>query len=357
MRQSCECLVLVMLWLLAACSEDPQPGADSDADADTDARIDADAEIADAEADADTGSVDEGSWDIGGTSLRYRIVGSGSPVILLHGGPGGNLLGWELAEELADTYQLIMYDQRGSGESERLPLAFDNQDRTLMSVERHVADLEEIREQILGLEQLVIIGHSWGSTLATFYAAEHPDRIERLILYNGGPRWTALSDLRLAEQERRMTPEQLDEVQHQLDRLNANIATWTQDELDEWFVEMVPLIFPTMVCDPEIGPTGEVGRGGFWANYLTNQYENTFDPDAFRPSLELVEAPALVTWGRCEISPIELHTFLRDALPEATMVIFEQSGHQALFEQHELFMDTVRAFLADQPLPLPAYTD
>lgn len=299
-------------------------------------------------------AVDEGTWAIGGTSLHYRIVGEGDPVMLLHGGPGGNLQGWEPLEELGHEYRLIMYDQRGSGDSERLDLAWDNQDSSLMSVERHVADLEEIRV-LLGHERLTLLGHSWGATLATFYAANHPDRVDRLLLYNGGPMWTDLQEARQAEQEARLTEDQLAALDELDDQLNANITTWSQDQLDDWFVAVASIYFTTLVCDPGSLDSEDPGRGGFWANYLTNQYVDTFDPDTFAPRLGLVTAPSLVTWGACEPNPIERHTYLRDALPEATMVIFEESGHQALTEQHDLFVATVRAFLAGEELPLPAY--
>lgn len=346
-----------MLLVGAGCDDAADPDGGDDADVDADQRDADDDEALDADEDAAL-EPEEGFWDVGGTRLHYRIVGDVDqrpPIVLLHGGPGGNLLGWLPIEELADAYTLIEYDQRGSGESDRLPLSYQNQDASLMSVERHVADLDEIRQQ-LGLERLVIVGHSWGATLATFYAAAHPDRVERVVLYSGGSTWAEISEQQAAAQAARMTAEQLDEQQRLNDLLVANIAAWSQDELDQWFLDMASLTMPTLQCDPEADLGGESGRAGFWANYLTNRYEDSFDRDAFRPQLEAIAAPALVIYGRCEPAPIERQLYLRDALQDATMVVFEESGHQALLEQHELFMDLVRAFLADEPLPMPAYT-
>ncbi len=90
--------------------------------------------------------------------------------------------------------------------------------------------------------------------------------------------WPELSEQKRAEQERRMSPEQFAEVERLNAEITANISSWSQDQLDSWFVEMAALMFPTMLCDAETGTTEEVGRGGFWANYLTNRYEDTFDP-------------------------------------------------------------------------------
>jgi proline iminopeptidase len=298
---------------------------------------------------------EEGDWSIGSTTLRYRTIGTGQPVVLLHGGPGGNFLGFGPLEELADSYQLIMYDQRGSGESARLPLSATNQDATLMSVARHVEDLEEIRV-LLGLESLVLLGHSWGATLAAFYANAHPDRVAKLVLYDGGPEWQELSEQGQAEQESRLDTEELAALEAAYSEMQANVAVWSQEQLDAWMVEVVAMLAPTLVCDPG-GESAEIpGRGGFWANVLTGRYIDAFDANAFSSTLSAVEAPTLVTYGRCEPTPMVRQTFLRDALPNATMVVFEQSGHQALTEEHDLFIRTIRAFLADEALPLPSYT-
>ena len=66
-------------------------------------------------------------------------------------------------------------------------------------------------------------------------------------------------------------------------------------------------------------------------------------------------APTLITYGRCEPNPPERQTYLRDALPNSTMVVFSESGHTAHLEQPELFGQVLRAFLADEPLPVEHY--
>ncbi len=80
-----------------------------------------------------------------------------------------------------------------------------------------------------------------------------------------------------------------------------------------------------------------------------------FELAPFLERLAAVRAPVLLTHGRCEGSPIDRVTVLRDALPNARLVVFENSGHHALEEEPELFVSTLRAFLEDRPLPLPSY--
>ena len=55
-------------------------------------------------------------------------------------------------------------------------------------MERFVEDLEEIR-QTIEAERMVLIGHSWGGMLASYYAAAHPNRVAKLVFHSPGPIW------------------------------------------------------------------------------------------------------------------------------------------------------------------------
>jgi len=107
--------------------------------------------------------------------LFTRRVGSGPPVVVLHGGPGAShdylLPQYDL---LATRRSLLYYDQRGGGQS---PVPRD----TPVGWREHVADLEDLRNQ-LGLDRLTLCGYSWGGLLAVLYFLEHPEQVERLAL-------------------------------------------------------------------------------------------------------------------------------------------------------------------------------
>src|SRR5436190_19201015 len=126
-----------------------------------------------AQAPAKEGFIDAGN----GVKLYYRIVGTGrEPVVLVNGGPG--LTSDYLADDLtpmARTHSLVVYDQRGIGRSTLVS------DATALAADRYVDDLEAIRTR-LGVEQLTLLGHSWGVVPATLYAIKHPQRVRRLIL-------------------------------------------------------------------------------------------------------------------------------------------------------------------------------
>ena len=109
--------------------------------------------------------------------IYYEQSGSpgGSPVVFVHGGPGG---GTEpLHRQFFDpaAYRIVLFDQRGSGKSRPHACLDENTTWDL------VADMERLREA-LGIERWVVFGGSWGSTLSLAYAETHPDRVKALVI-------------------------------------------------------------------------------------------------------------------------------------------------------------------------------
>ncbi len=136
---------------------------------------------------AEAGAAREGTAAVRGVQLFVRRVGTGSPAVVLHGGPGAHhdylLPGFDA---LADGRELIYYDQRGGGRS---PVARD----VPVGWTEQVADLEALRLH-WGLERLTLAGYSWGGLLALLYALEHPGRVGRLALVSPAPAWRAARD-------------------------------------------------------------------------------------------------------------------------------------------------------------------
>jgi proline iminopeptidase len=117
-----------------------------------------------------------------GAELFVRRVGSGRPAVVLHGGPGADHEYLRPGfDALAEGRELIYYDQRGGGRSpvpRTVPVGWTEQ----------VADLEALRQH-WEIEQLTIMGYSWGGLLALLYALEHPGRVGRLALVSPAPTW------------------------------------------------------------------------------------------------------------------------------------------------------------------------
>lgn len=120
----------------------------------------------------------------GGVRLYWEASGNpgGRPALYLHGGPGGSLGsgGYRRRFDPAG-YRVIGFEQRGSGRS--TPWGCDSldtlQDNTTQAM---VADIEALREY-LGVEEWLLHGVSWGSTLALAYAIAHPERCSAVLLY------------------------------------------------------------------------------------------------------------------------------------------------------------------------------
>jgi len=100
---------------------------------------------------------------------------AGKPAVVLHGGPGGGISPFLRQLHDPEAYRIILFDQRGCGQS--TPYA-ELQDNTTWAL---VADMEALRRH-LGVERWQVVGGSWGSTLALAYAETHPERVTELIV-------------------------------------------------------------------------------------------------------------------------------------------------------------------------------
>jgi len=126
-------------------------------------------------------AVRESHVPVGGANLFVREVGTGPPIIVLHGGPDFDQ-SYMLPEmdRLADRYHLIYYDQRGRGKSAK---GVKPDEVTLAS---DISDIEKVR-QYFHLDTVTLLGHSWGTVLALEYALKYPGRVSHLIVMNPGP--------------------------------------------------------------------------------------------------------------------------------------------------------------------------
>ena len=115
----------------------------------------------------------------GGHRLYYEQRGAadGIPVVVVHGGPGSGNSAAHAAFFAADRYRVILADQRGAGRSEPAGRLENNTTADLL------ADLERLRVH-LGIARWLVVGGSWGATLAVLYAAARPESVRGLLLRN-----------------------------------------------------------------------------------------------------------------------------------------------------------------------------
>jgi proline iminopeptidase len=283
----------------------------------------------------------------------------GTPVIFLHGGPGTpDMKGdSEYFGRLARSgFDVYVYDEVGTGRSSRL------EDPRRYTLTRDVSDLEAVREKIEA-ERMVLIGHSYGGTLAAAYASSHPEHVARMVLsFPGDPSPSAGGAsmvYRLRTREKLgvyallLPPRPM--LAYALLQVNPEAAhAFASDaELDARQDRIYNRTRPALHCRNQ--PPGPRLHGlGFFAN----QYPQSFARKphaAFLPDLEGLSIPTLVIKGRCDYLSWSSAQEYLNALPDAKLLYLNDSGHNAYQDEPERYMADVRAFLLGRPLPESPY--
>ncbi|MEV6932729.1 alpha/beta fold hydrolase [Dactylosporangium sp. NPDC051485] len=309
-------------------------------------------------------------WDLPtGSRIAYaHAAATGTPrpapVIFLHGGPGTPGDGMPRAGTTlaADGFEVYAYDQLGAGRSTRLG------DVTGYTVARQVADLEAIRVTI-GADKIILIGQSWGGSLAAQYLAAHPQHVARAVFTSPGPIWPgAYPDdggggdpwARLSADQRERRDDLLSSprvaVQSILQAINPNAAHALvgDDEADALLHTIAVLGKDTTGCPGASAAKVHDNHQGFYVNQLTvEDFAHVPDP---RPALRQLRVPALIMRGECDFVPwVETYEYRR-TLQQATLVYLPHTGHSLESGQPDAYVALLRAYLRDEPLPLPAYT-
>jgi proline-specific peptidase len=281
-------------------------------------------------------SAREGFVPIGKHKVWYREVGSGVPVVFLHGGPGAPCDYLESLEGLAsDTRRVIRYDQLGCGRS-------DKPSDGLWRIERFVEELETVRRG-LGLERFHLLGQSWGGMLAIEYVLAMRPPLEGLVLastLSNSSQWA-----READRLRAALPPDVQSV------LKKHEAAGTTDDPEyrqammEYYRRHLCRLDPWPDCALRsfAGLNQEV-YGTMWGPsefYITGNLKDWDRTDR----LAEINVPTLVTCGRHDEATPTIAATLRDGIPGAELVVFEDSSHMAHEEEKELFLQTVAGFL------------
>ncbi|MGE0821301.1 MAG: alpha/beta fold hydrolase [Candidatus Binatia bacterium] len=115
---------------------------------------------------------------VNGFRMHYVTAGSGYPLVFLHGWPQTWYEWRKIIPSLAERFTIIAPDLRGLGDSEKPITGYDK--RTLAD------DVYQLTHS-LGYEKFGLIGHDWGGTVAYYLACDHPQRVERLLIFESTP--------------------------------------------------------------------------------------------------------------------------------------------------------------------------
>jgi L-proline amide hydrolase len=282
--------------------------------------------------------VTEGTIPFGGAETWYRIVGSGEvdgtvPMLTLHGGPGAAHDYLESMQELAHTgRRVIFYDQLGCGRS---PYP---EDPSKWTVELFVQEVDAVREA-LGLDEVHLVGQSWGGMLGMEYALTQPSGLRSLVICDSP------SSMRLWVQEANRLREDLPpEIQQTLLQHEAAATTDSEE-----YQTAIQVFYDRHVC--RVVPNPDYVQRSL-SQILNQVYLTMNGPSEFHvvgtlkdwditPRLGGITVPTLVISGAYdEATPLIART-VHEAIPGSEWVVFEESSHMPHVEEPERFQQVV----------------
>jgi proline iminopeptidase len=289
--------------------------------------------------ETDSRLADTGTIPVPGGSVRYWIYGEGGiPLLCLHGGPGMAHDYLDTLADLADRQRVIFYDQLGCGESDR------PDDPGLWTVERSVVEVAAV-VGALGLERFHLFGNSWGGWLALQYTLDRRPDLASLTISSSPPSVPrVVSEMAIL---RKQLPPDVEAVI--TDHENRGVFNCPE------YTAAILVFYKRHLCrlDPW-PPSVERSLGdAFGAGpYLTMWGPSEFGPvtgvlDGWDVTERLSELdmPVLLTVGRHdEMWPSHMED-MRGRIPDAELVVFEDSSHMAFVEERATYMATMNRFL------------
>ncbi len=280
-----------------------------------------------------------GMLDVGnGHQVYWELCGNpaGKPAVFLHGGPGGGCTEDHRCLFDPERYRVLLFDQRGCGRS--TPRSSLDSNTTSHLVE----DIEALREKF-DVERWLVLGGSWGSTLALAYAQAHPDRVTHLILrgiftgrrsellwlYQDGASWMFPDKWReflapIPEEER---GDLITAYHKQLTGSDGDAALTAAKAWCKWESDIVRLTPEKQPPETETSDGAAMAMAAIENHYFINK---CFLKDAqiLRDIPRIKEIPGVIIQGRYDvITPARTAFDLHRAWPEADFALVDGAGH------------------------------
>ena len=286
----------------------------------------------------------EGFVPFRGFRTWYRIVGEREddgrfPLLCLHGGPGMAHDYLEPLEAIPGTgRRVIFYDQLGCGKSDH------PHNPSLWQTELFVEEVDIVR-RFLGLDQIHLLGQSWGGFLAQEYMLTKPGGIQSLILAD-----TAASTARWIAEANRLRAELPDEVQETLRKHEESGTTGDPAyaaatevyyrrhlcRLDPW-PDCFQRTLDQLERDPEVyntmwGPSEFYCTGRLLAWNIEGRIGE-------------IDRPTLILSGEYDESTPAINQVLHSQIPNSEWIVFEGCSHTPHLEATETYLQTLTGFL------------
>ena len=281
----------------------------------------------------------QGFIDVPGGPVWYKVVGSGPgiPLLTLHGGPGGTSCGFSLLEPLGEQRPIVRYDQLGTGRSGR------PDDLSLWTVDHFVEELHVLRQE-LGLEQVHLLGHSWGASLAAAYVIEKgSDGIASVIL--SSPLLSTTLWVEDANIQRSQLPEDVQRT------LTAHEEAGTTDS-DEYEAAS-EVYYERHMYAGDRPETPAACEGAPWSQFI---YEYMWGPQEFYATgtlinfdvtdqLNEIDVPVLFLTGQFDEARPETVADFQKLVPGSQFTVIKGAGHASLSKKPEEYRTILENFL------------
>lgn len=270
-----------------------------------------------------------------GLELWYEVRGDGPETLVV---PSASWLGRDL-DPLVEGRTVVFYDVRGRGRSSFVD------DDSLLGVDRDVEDLEHLRAA-LGIERFALLGWSYHGAIAARYALARPERVTRALLVGPtAPRRDPWFDEFLGRFALRVDVRDLQELDG---RRRAGLK---ERDPRAWCAAVHRLYLLAYVARPESlermrsSPCVEPNLDPDHVNNLGRRSIEVMGPYDWRGDFGSLRTPFLVLHGRQDPVPLEGSREWVEALPEATLEVWDDVAHMPWLEVPERFFATVRGFL------------
>jgi proline iminopeptidase len=289
--------------------------------------------------------------DANGVMLYAKLLGSGKPLVIVHGGPGAShdyFLPYLLP--LAKNHRLIFIDERGSGRSQKLD------DVSAYTVEAMVEDVEAVRTA-LGLGPIDLLGHSYGGVVAQAYALKYQNHLRSLILCS-----TFHSTKKMNEVFRIMKEKMPQELRKRIDRMEAEglyghgkeyeKGRYTEEYMNAaWGEGYFPYLYRARP-DPNYSPTDNGNMSwdlyrAMWGSTGEFVIDGNLASVEYADRLNTIRVPTLITVGDNDECDPSLSREMQGLIGGSKLVVLPSSGHMTFVDQPKLFLEAVGGFLGN----------
>lgn len=289
--------------------------------------------------------------DANGAMTYYWIVGQGSPLVIVHGGPGAShdyFLPYLLP--LARHNKLVFIDSRGSGKSSKM------EDMSLYTVENMAEDVEAVRKA-LKLGKISLFGHSYGGVVVQAYAFKYQQNLSHLVL---GSTFSSTREINeaLARIKAAMPAEDRKRMEDfEKAGLFGKGQVWEHGRYPDeyaklaWGVGYFPYIYvknPDPNYDPVSSNTStawDVYRE-MWGSHGEYVVDGNLKSVEYVEKLPSIKVPTLIIVGDHDESDPVMSKEMHERIAGSKLVILPQSGHMTFIDQPGTFLKEVSEFVS-----------